>query len=474
MAIINGTSGNDRLEGTIQNDIINGLDGNDFFTNSDGSDLFKGGTGNDSYYIEIQPTFAAGGVIIDDAGGSQDFLRINKIVNAPNTLTKSGTTLQIDLNNNQKFEADKDLSILNFFNDAGGAGTGFIESIRNGIDSPRLLGSPAQVAEVIDVLSIFNSRVQPKKGDFNRDNRTDIVWRRGDGGVTLWQSNGSNPIASNIADKVDTSWQIIDTANFDGDNKQDILWYNNDSGAVARWKMDGANILSQDYLSQGVDTSWKIAGTGNFNSDSKTDIFWRNANGDVAIWQMDGTKILSSTVLGKVDAQWKFVSSGDFNGDGKSDIIWQNSQGDVAMWLMDGTKVIFGDVISRPGVEWKISGVTDFDNDGKSDVLLYTNKDSILYGGYGRVALWKFDGSTATYSKVIGLVDSDIPAVAAGDFNGDSKGDILFHSSTTNAFMTTNGQELDGNFYRDSIFQPNTDPSWTLAVPNLIAAPSLI
>ena len=42
--------------------------------------------------------------------------------------------------------------------------------------------------------------------------------------------------------------------------------------------------------------------------------------------------------------------SSDFNGDGKSDILWQNDNGQVAIWELDGTTVIGNGVVgSNPG-----------------------------------------------------------------------------------------------------------------------------
>ena len=39
---------------------------------------------------------------------------------------------------------------------------------------------------------------------------------------------------------------------------------------------------------------------------------------------------------------WKAIGTGDFNDDGHSDILWQNTNGQVAIWEMNGTNVIGG------------------------------------------------------------------------------------------------------------------------------------
>ena len=79
-----------------------------------------------------------------------------------------------------------------------------------------------------------------------------------------------------------------------------------------------------------------------FNGDGKSDIVWRNTNGDVAIWQMNGTQVLklNASLVGNVPTSWTIVGSGDFNGDGKSDILWRDTSGNVAIWQMNGTSVL--------------------------------------------------------------------------------------------------------------------------------------
>ncbi len=86
--------------------------------------------------------------------------------------------------------------------------------------------------------------------------------------------------------------------------------------------------------------SWHAVGTGDFNGDGYSDILWQNTNGAVAIWEMNGAKVIASAVVGNPGTSWHVIGSGDFNGDGYSDILWQNTNGAVAIWEMNGPKVI--------------------------------------------------------------------------------------------------------------------------------------
>ena len=89
--------------------------------------------------------------------------------------------------------------------------------------------------------------------------------------------------------------------------------------------------------------SWKAIGTGDFNGDGHSDILWQNANGQVAIWEMNGTNVIGGgTVSANPGPSWKAIGTGDFNGDGHSDILLQNTNGQAAIWEMNGTNVIGG------------------------------------------------------------------------------------------------------------------------------------
>jgi hypothetical protein len=47
-----------------------------------------------------------------------------------------------------------------------------------------------------------------------------------------------------------------------------------------------------------VTNDWLVGGTGDFNGDGKSDIFWRNANGDAALWNSNGSGGFTGQDLG--------------------------------------------------------------------------------------------------------------------------------------------------------------------------------
>ena len=124
---------------------------------------------------------------------------------------------------------------------------------------------------------------------------------------------------------------------FDGDDKSDILWRDT-NGNLAVWLMMGTQVLSGAGLGQ-IPTTWSIVGQRDFNGDGKADLLWRDTSGNIAMWFMNGTQISSGAIIGQVPTIWSVVGTGDFNGDGKGDILWRNTSGEVAIWLMNGTQI---------------------------------------------------------------------------------------------------------------------------------------
>jgi len=193
-------------------------------------------------------------------------------------------------------------------------------------------------------------------GDFDGDSRSDVLWRNSDGTLATWFMNGAtiqssaSPNIGGVAIKPDASWSIAGIGDFNGDNKRDILW-RNASGETAIWLMNGASITSGADTTFGgtpirPDASWSVAGIGDFNHDGNSDILWRNTSGVLNECLMNGSTITSSGAITSgglpvtPDASWHIVEVGDFNGDSNADILWRNDSGAMAEWLMNGTTIM--------------------------------------------------------------------------------------------------------------------------------------
>jgi FG-GAP-like repeat len=69
--------------------------------------------------------------------------------------------------------------------------------------------------------------------------------------------------------------------------------------------------------------------THDFNGDSYSDIFWRDSSSNLAMWLMNGARVVSPIGFGLVPTSWVVVGQRDFNGDGYADLLWRNNTTNV-------------------------------------------------------------------------------------------------------------------------------------------------
>jgi FG-GAP-like repeat/Lectin C-type domain len=209
--------------------------------------------------------------------------------------------------------------------------------------------------------------------DFNGDNKADILWRNSRNGENaIWFMDATTVTQDGryASDEqfftssrrfTDTSWEMVGAGNFDSDNKADIVWRNKVTGDNAIWLMDGTSgtpVASkaggEKFITQVADSNWKIVGIGDFNGDNKSDLAWRNSStGENAVWTVNTNVLTNSGNFFSTTEQfiknenganvivqgnnWRIEAVGDTNNDGKSDLIWRNYATDEnAVWQMNG------------------------------------------------------------------------------------------------------------------------------------------
>jgi hypothetical protein len=154
-------------------------------------------------------------------------------------------------------------------------------------------------------------------GDLNGDGMGDLLWRNAvTGDVYLMllngQGEGTSPVIGGgmIYAEPNLDWTIAGVGDFNRDGRSDILWRNTVTGAVFQIQMgEDMGILATQLIDTGLDTQWQIAGLGDYDRDGAADMLWRNAvTGEVLLMRMLGFTMLSSSVLYvEPDPQWQII-----------------------------------------------------------------------------------------------------------------------------------------------------------------------
>jgi hypothetical protein len=97
--------------------------------------------------------------------------------------------------------------------------------------------------------------------DFNGDGRVDILWRNYSTGLNaVWYMNGAVYAGFDFLDTsvADTNWKIAGVGDFNVDQKPDLVWRNTSTGQNAIWFLDGVMYKSFQFFDAVSDLNWAI------------------------------------------------------------------------------------------------------------------------------------------------------------------------------------------------------------------------
>ena len=394
-----GGNGIDVIIGNSANNVLSGGRGDDTLSGGAGTDIISGGNRNDTFLDTIANL--NGDTITDFSLGDRIILTNAAITGF--TFSVVGNTLSY---------------------------TGGSLTLGSSVEGSRLI---ATAAESGGVQISFLPEGAGRAGDFNGDGRDDILWRNDDGRITNWLgiSNGDfGTNAANALNSVAVDWHVAGIGDFNGDNRDDVLWRNND-GRITNWlgTQNGGYIDNAANGLSSVSNDWQIAGVGDFNGDGRDDILWRNADGRITDWLGAGNGSFSSNAVNSLTAvalDRKIAAIGDFNGDGRDDILWRSADGRITNWrgaANGGFTDNVANAYNGVSLDWQVAGAGDFNGDGRDDIL-WRNVD-------GRMTNWLGNGNggySSNAANTYHAVSFDWQVHSIGDFNGDGRDDILWRN----------------------------------------------
>lgn len=241
--------------------------------------------------------------------------------------------------------------------------------------------------------------------DFNRDGRPDIIFRNaGSGTAFIWRMNGAQLLSDQSLGTTPPPWFITGTGDFNGDGKTDLLWRNATTGSIYVWYMNDGVFISDAFVAT-VDPVWKMEVVGDFNRDGRPDLLLRHTgNGGGYIWYLNNATLTSDQYLFQIDPAWIVEGTGDFNADGGPDLLFRNTQSGLAfVWYTAFSGGVTSLAASTPPLfsiapQWEVVQVADWNADGQPDLLFRNRQTGVIF-------VWYVNGTALAGSDYITQID---------------------------------------------------------------------
>jgi hypothetical protein len=294
-----------------------------------------------------------------------------------------------------------------------------------------LLGKGDGTLQVPVNLRVGGNLTSVAVGDLLGNGLDDIVAANSDDTVSVLLSNGNGTFQNPKNFSVGATPRGVAVANL-GNGRQDIVTANS-NGTVSVLLNSGNGSFQSPIKSQVGDSLTSLA-IADFNGDGKADLVVGSTRGlSVLLGNGGGSFQLKTTFVFPIAPQVpgiflgvNSVAVGAFRSNGKQDIV-ANASGETQFLLGNGDGTFQAPVALTGGGIGTLA-VGDFTGDGKPDIVASTEPSP--FGGGPGIAVLAGNGN-GTFQLVHTLtVGETASALAAGDFNNDGKLDLAFASNT--------------------------------------------
>jgi hypothetical protein len=293
-------------------------------------------------------------------------------------------------------------------------------------------------------------------GDFNRDTRPDIAvanYGSNTVGVFLGNGDGTFSALTIFSTGATSGTYMIALGDFNNDTRLDITVVNDASNNVGVLLGNGdGTFQAQTTFTTGIDSSPNAIAVGDFNQDARLDITVTNyATDNVGVLLGNGDGIFQAQMtfsVGAVSGPYA-IAVGDFNSDTRWDITVANNVGsNVGVFLGNGDGTFEAQTTFSTGAgSFPLSiAVGDFQQDTRLDITVAN-----YVGSNVGVLLGNGDGTFQAQMTFSTGAGSGPTSVAVGDFNHDTRLDIV----VANRIVSNVGVLLgngDGTFQAQTTF----------------------
>ncbi|CAF1195209.1 unnamed protein product [Adineta steineri] len=291
-------------------------------------------------------------------------------------------------------------------------------------------GHETFTAETIFPKGSFKSVYIMEVGDFNNDNRADLVFTIGNSeyvNILFGNGNGTFRIRNITLGTTKCIPNDIAVADFNHDNYSDIAVINTENANVCVFLGNVNDTFSSQLMfSTGHNSKPKSLTVSDFNSDRHVDIAVTNnraLNVGIFLGFGNGTFEAQKRSFTFIGSNPSHIVSGDFDGDGQPDIVISDEKVNIVTVLSkyrNGFFTVKKKFIMKSNGAASTIAVGNFNGDGHLDIVAATNDqysiDVLL--GYG-------DGHFDTQNILSDKLISYDSIIGVYDFNNDTYQDII-------------------------------------------------